>query len=85
MKTIYFTKDNYQNNSVRVSYFEKDAIKKNIDFLFNEETNTTEQIIKEQYYDKLLFCHRIEWIEEEIELDNYIQEVRQYWENRINT
>jgi len=85
MKTVYYTKDAYQNNSVRINYFEKDAIKKNITFEYNEETNETVQKTEENYYDKLLFCQRLEWSNNENELDSYIEEVRQYWEARINT
>lgn len=85
MKTVYYTKDTYQNNTMRVNYFEKDAIKKNITFQYNEETELTEQVTEEQYWDRLLFCQRLEWVNDETELDSYIEEVRQYWENRINT
>lgn len=85
MKTVYCTKDNYQGNSFKISYFEKDAIKKNIVFDYNEETGETIQKVEEQYYDKLVFCQRLEWVDNETELDSYIEEVRQYWENRINT
>ena len=85
MKTVYYTKDTYQNNTFRISYFEKDAIKKNIVFNYNEETNEIVQEIEENYYDNLLFCQRLEWTTNENELNSYIEEVRQYWENRINT
>jgi len=85
MKTVYYTKDAYQSNSLRVNYFEKNAIKKINTFELNDETQETVSVIKEQYYDKLLFCQRLEWNIEEKELENYIEEVRQYWENRINT
>ena len=85
MKTVYYTKDAYQNNSFRVNYFEKDAIKKINAFEIDEETQEIIQVQKEEPYDKLLFCQRLEWNIEENELDNYIEEVRQYWENRINT
>lgn len=85
MKTVYYTKDAYQNNTMRVNYFEKDAIKRNITFQYNEETELTEQVIEEQYWNCLLFCQRLEWVNDETELDDYIEEVRLYWENRINT
>jgi len=85
MKTVYYTKDAYQDNTFRVNYFEKDAIKKNIIFTIKDETGEVIQTLEESYYDKLLFCHRLEWTINENELDIYIEEVRIYWENRINT
>ena len=85
MKTVYYTKDAYQEKSFRVNYFEKNAIKTQIAFRLNEETQEIEQIFEEVFYDKLLFCQRLEWVNNETELDDYIEEVRQYWENRINT
>jgi len=84
MKTVYYIKDSYQNNSFRVSYYEKNSIKKNISFDYNEKTGDVIQTIKEVLYDKLVFCQRLEWSNNENELDSYIEEVRLYWENRIN-
>lgn len=85
MKTVYCIKDTHQNNTFRVSYFEKDTFKKIDSFEFDEETQEIIKITKQQYYDKLLFCQRLEWNINENELDDYIEEVRLYWENRINT
>lgn len=84
MKIIYYTKDSYKDNTVRVSYFEKDAQKYNFVLEFNEELQDFVQVKKEEYYDKLLFCQRLEWVNNENELDSYIDEVRLYWETRIN-
>jgi hypothetical protein len=85
MKTVYYIKDTFLNKTFRVTYFQKNAIKNNINFQYNEETGENIQVIEESYYDKLLFCQRLEWETNEVELDTYIEEVRQYWENRINT
>lgn len=85
MKTVYCIKDTYQNNTFRVSYFENNVSRKIDTFKFDEETQEIINITKEQYYDKLLFCQRLEWNINENELDDYIEEVRLYWENRINT
>lgn len=85
MKTVFITKDAYENSTVRVNYFEKDCVKTYNDFEINEETEELTTIIRELLYNKLLFCQRLEWVNNEDELDSYIEEVRQYWENRINT
>jgi hypothetical protein len=38
MKQVYITKDAYQNNSVRVNYFEKDAVREFKRPEWNKET-----------------------------------------------
>jgi hypothetical protein len=85
MKQVYTTKDAYQDNSVRVNYFEKDAVREFKRPQWNEETKKMETITVQEIYDKLLFCQRLEWQDNEDELDSYIEEVRSYWENRINS
>jgi hypothetical protein len=85
MKHVFFIKGDYKDNSVRVSYFEKDAIKNVKHIQANNETGEIETILKEQKYDKHLFCQRLEWELQEEELDSYIEEVRVYWEERINS
>lgn len=85
MKTVIAIKDSYQNNSFRVTYFEENAKQIIKTLTVNEDTGIVEEIDREEIYNKHLFCQRLEWVNEENELDSYIEEVRQYWENRINT
>jgi hypothetical protein len=85
MKTVYYTKDCYQDNTVRVNYFEKDSVRQILISSENEETGQVDLVTQDEIYDKLLFCQRIEWLDNENELDSYIEEVRSYWENRINS
>lgn len=85
MKTIFVTKDAYENNTVRINYFQKDCIKTYNEFEINEEIEEQTIVVKELLYDKLIFCQRLEWLDNENELDSYIEEVRLYWENRINS
>jgi hypothetical protein len=85
MKTVYFTKDCYQNNTVRVNYFGKNSTRQIEVPIINEETGECTLKLQDEIYDKLLFCQRLEWVNEENEFDQYIEEVRQYWENRINS
>ena len=85
MKTVYITKDSYKDNTVRVNYFEKDAIHLYIETQINEETFQQEIITKEHIHDKLLFCERLEWVENENELNDAIEQTRKTWEDRINT
>jgi len=85
MKQVFYIKDSYKDNSVRVSYFEKDAIKSVKYVQSNDETGEIETVLKEKKYDKHLFCQRLEWEQQETELDSYIEEVRVYWEERINS
>jgi hypothetical protein len=68
-----------------VNYFEKDAVREFKRPQWNEETKKMETITVQEIYDKLLFCQRLEWQDNEDELDSYIEEVRSYWENRINS
>lgn len=84
MKQVYTTKDGYQNNSVRVNYFEKDAVKEFKRHKYNEETGQLEMVIIQKTYDNLLFCERLFWTTDEAELDIKIEDTRQKWEERIN-
>ena len=85
MKQVYTTKDAYQDNSVRVNYFEKDAVREFKRPLWNEETKKIELIAIEEVYDHLLFCERLFWEVEETELDVRIEDSRQIWEERVNS
>lgn len=81
MKNIFITKDSYIDNSVRVNYFEKDSIKKIKIPQFNQETKKIEIIEREEVYDKLLFCERLIWNENESELEGVIQAKKVQLEN----
>ena len=82
MKNIFITKDSYIDNSVRVNYFQKDFIKKIKFPQFNEETKKIEIIENQEIYDKLLFCERLTWIENESELEGVIQDKKAQLENQ---
>lgn len=84
MKIVYTTKDAYKNNTVRVNYFEKDAILLYDEAQINEKTLQQEIVTKEHIYDKLLFCERLEWAENENELNDVIEQTRKSWEDRVN-
>jgi hypothetical protein len=84
MKQVYTTKDAYQDNSVRVNYFHKDAIRTRKQPEWNEETKQMEQKEIEEIYDELLFCERLFWEINEAELDVSIENIRNNWEERIN-
>ncbi len=85
MKQVYFNKDNYKDNTVKVSYFERDALRTTKVLEVDEETGKIQTVLKEQKYNKHLFCQRLEWAQDERELDDYIEEMRVYWEGRINS
>ena len=85
MKQVYTTKDAYQNNSVRINYFEKDAVREFKRPQWNEETKKMETIATEEVYENLLFCERLFWEVEETELDVRIEDSRQIWEERVNS
>jgi len=84
MKQVYTTKDAYQDNSLRVNYFEKNAMREFKQPQWNEETKKMEMITVQETYDNLLFCERLFWENNETELDNQIEENRQKLEERIN-
>ena len=84
MKQVYTTKDAYQNNSVRVNYFEKDAIREFKRHEWNEETQQLETITVQETYDNLLFCERLFWELDETELEQQIEQNLQGWIERIN-
>ena len=84
MKQVYTTKDAYQDNSVRVNYFEKDAVREFKRSQWNEETEQMEIITVQEIYDNLLFCERLFWELNETELDQQIEQTRQAWETKIN-
>jgi len=85
MKQVFFIKDCYNNNTFRVTYYEKNAIKEIKILQANSETGEIETILEKQKYDKHLFCQRLEWEQNEQELDSYIEEMKAYWEGRINS
>jgi hypothetical protein len=85
MKTVYITKDSYQDNTVRVNFFEKNATKENTKPVINEKTGIINIIKIKEIYDKLLHCKRYEWVEDEQEIDEQIELERLSWENRINS
>jgi hypothetical protein len=82
MKNIFIIKDSYIDNSVRVNYFEKDFIRKIKFHQFNQGTKKLEIIEREETYDKLLFCERLIWIENESELEGVIQDKKTQLENQ---
>jgi hypothetical protein len=84
MKQVYTIKDAYQDNSVRVNYFEKDAVREFKRMQWNEETKKMETITVQEIYDNLLFCERLFWETNESELDVSIENTRSAWEERIN-
>jgi hypothetical protein len=83
MKQIYTTKDAYQDNSVRINYFHKDAIRTHKRLKWNEETKQMEQKEIEEIYNELLFCERLFWKNSEEELDEEIKQTKQLWEAKI--
>jgi hypothetical protein len=85
MKQVYTTKDAYQDNSVRVNYFHKDAIRIHKQLEWNEETKQIQEKEIEEIYDELLFCERLFWENDETELDIRIENTRNNWEERINS
>ena len=84
MKQVYTTKDAYQDNSVRVNYFEKDAVREFKQPQWNEETKQMEDKTIEEVYDNLLFCERLFWEIDETELDVQIEQNRQALKIKIN-
>ena len=84
MKQVYTTKDAYQDNSVRVNYFEKDAVREFKQPQWNEETKQMEDKTIEEVYDNLLFCERFFWEIDETELDVQIEQNRQALKIKIN-
>lgn len=84
MKQVYTTKDAYQDNSVRVNYFEKDALREFKRPQWNEETQQMETITVQEIYDHLLFCERLFWELNEAELNEQIEQSRQALEERVN-
>lgn len=84
MKQVYTTKDAYQDNSVRVNYFEKDAVREFKRLEWNEETKQMEEKTVEEVYDNLLFCERLFWENAEVELDSKIESTKHTWETKIN-
>ena len=84
MKQVYITKDAYENNSLRVNYFERDSVREFKHAQWNEETEQMETIAIEEIYDNLLFCERLFWELDETELEEQIEQNRQGWVERIN-
>jgi hypothetical protein len=82
MKNIFITKDSYINNSFRVNYFQKDCIRKMKLPEFDQETKKLEIVEREETYDKLLFCERLTWNENESELEGVIQDKKTQLENK---
>ena len=84
MKQVYTTKDAYQDNSVRVNYFEKDAVRIYKRSEWNKETKKIEEKETQEIYDHLLFCERLFWENSEEELNEQIEQIRQLWVIKIN-
>ena len=84
MKQVYTTKDAYQDHSVRVNYFEKDAVREFKRPQWNEETKQMEEKTVQEIYDNLLFCERLFWETSETGLDEQIEQSRRVWEAKIN-
>ena len=82
MKNIFITKDSYINNSVRVNYFQKDCIRKIKTPQFDQETKKIEIRESQETYDKLLFCERLTWNENESELEGVIQDKKTQLESQ---
>jgi hypothetical protein len=82
MKNIFITKDSYIDNSVRVNYFQKNFIKKIKTPQFNQEKKKLEIVERQETYDKLLFCERLTWNENESELEGVIQDKKTQLENQ---
>ncbi len=82
MKNIFITKDAYVDNTVRVNYFEKESIRKIKFPQFNQEKKKLEIVEREETYDKLLFCERLTWNENESELEGVIQDKKAQLENQ---
>ena len=80
MKNIFITKDSYVDNSVRVNYFQKNFIKKMKFPEFDQETKKVKIVEHQETYDKLLFCERLTWNENESELESVIQDKKAYFE-----
>lgn len=97
MKTITVIKDAYIDNTVRVNYFHKNAIKKeNKIKMFDFSTFMTSPSSEpprlnelfeevEVVYDNLLFCERLKWTNEESELDEQIENKRLEFEANLNS
>lgn len=85
MKQVYTIKDAYRDNSVRISYMEKDAVNKFDYCEFNPETDSVDLKTGEEIYDNPLFSERLFWTIDEAELDVIIENTRQKWEERINS
>jgi hypothetical protein len=84
MKQVYITKDAYQDNSVRVNYFEKDVVRIYKRPEWNDETKKIEEKETQEIYDNLLFCERLFWEIDEIELNEQIEQTKHHWESKIN-
>lgn len=85
MKTIIVKKDEYINNSVRVNFFEKDALIKVKTLEFDEKQNKAKLVYKLVKQNKLLYCIRLEWKNNESEIDREIEQIKQHWEIEINS
>jgi hypothetical protein len=95
MKTVTIIKDAYIDNSFRVSYFDKNATKKesrlrdisSLMFSLSGEFPKSEEMYEEVEvtYEDLLFCERLKWVNEENELDEQIEAKRLSFEKKINS
>jgi len=85
MKTVSIKKDDYSKNTVRVSVLENNATTEVKTRIYNELTKKVETKIELIPFENLLYCVRLEWNNNENELDVYINELKQYWEIQINS
>lgn len=85
MKTVYPTKDEYIDNSVRVNYFEKNSLITKTVLELNVETGKIEKQTITETKDVFLYCERLIWDKKEKELDKIIEQHRLEWEAKINS
>ncbi len=85
MKKVIITKDEYIDNSVRVSYSIKGITVKKPSFKIDEETNELVKTETSLTKNMLLLCERLEWKNNENELDSIIEQHRKEWELKINS
>lgn len=79
MKTVTVTKDAYIGKSVRVNYFDENAKRKEErlreDLSFTDKNEYVYEEV-EVTYTELLFCERLEWTNDESELNAQIETKR---------
>jgi len=84
MKTVIVTKDEYVDKTVRVNFFEEGVKVKNKVCQFNEKTKKIETVYISNTENKLLHCVRLEWSNNESELNEDIKLIKDKLELQIN-